>query len=345
MYSLLRHLLFRLPAETAHDLGLLGLDWAGQLLASPPQPLPVDLFGLHFPNPVGLAAGLDKNGDHIDALLALGFGFIEVGTVTPKPQAGNPKPRMFRLPQAQAVINRMGFNNKGVAHLVRQVERSKAAQQGAVIGINIGKNKNTPNEDAVNDYLYCLDRVYALASYITINISSPNTANLRELQQRDALLQLLSPLRERQQQLASQHQRQVPLLVKLAPDLKTEQLDDITSVIVDTGMQGVICGNTTISRAGVTQLPDGKQTGGLSGKPLKGKADQLLHAMCERLPADIPVIGVGGISQGQDAVDKLNQGARLMQFYTGLIYRGPGLISECVDALRDPMSNHDDHPN
>lgn len=334
MYSLLQKLLFRLPAETAHDLGLAGIDWAGQLLADPPKPLPTEALGLTFPNPVGLAAGLDKNGDHIDALLALGFGFIEIGTITPKPQPGNPKPRMFRLPEAQAVINRLGFNNKGVAHLVRQVERSKARKTGAIVGINIGKNKVTPNEQAVDDYLYCLQRVYPLASYITINISSPNTENLRDLQHRDALLQLLGPLRERQLQLADQHDHHAPLLVKLAPDLDEPQMDQIAEVVQQTEMQGIICGNTTISRRGVSKLTHGKQVGGLSGAPLKPKADALLQAMRQRLPDDFPIIGTGGIIEGQHARDKLDAGANLVQFYTGMIYRGPALITECVDALR-----------
>ncbi len=339
MYSLLRNLLFRLPAETAHDLGLTGLDWAGQLLVSPPRPLPVKQLGLTFPNPVGLAAGLDKNGDHIDSLLALGFGFIEIGTTTPKPQPGNPKPRMFRLPEVQGVINRLGFNNKGVEHLVSQVEGSKAWRQGAIIGINIGKNKTTPNERAVDDYLFCLERVYRLASYITINISSPNTENLRDLQHREALLKLLLPLRERQQQLAGQHQRQVPLLVKLAPDLAEPELDEIAEVITQAEMQGVICGNTTISRRGVTKLPHGQETGGLSGAPLKRKADDLLQAMRARLPAKVPIIGVGGITCGQDAADKWSAGADLVQFYTGMIYRGPALIGECVEALRQAVGD------
>ncbi len=341
MYSLLRHLLLRLPAEAAHDLGLTGLDWAGQLITSPPKPLPVNLLGLNFPNPVGLAAGLDKNGDHIDSLLALGFGFVEIGTITPKPQPGNPKPRLFRLPTAKAVINRMGFNNKGVQHLVRRVERSKAIQNQAIIGINIGKNKTTPNAQAVNDYLFCLDQVYPVASYITINISSPNTANLRELQNHEALLQLLAPLRDRQQQLAVTHQRQVPLLVKLAPDLEQVQLDDIAEVIQQTEMQGVICGNTTVSRRGVSQLPHGRESGGLSGAPLKKKADNLLKSMRARLPDQIPIIGVGGITKGQDAAGKIKAGANLIQFYTGMIYHGPTLINECVNTLRKLPFNPD----
>ncbi len=327
-------MLFRLPAETAHDLSLTGLDWAGQLLACPPEPLPTQTLGLTFPNPVGLAAGLDKNGDHIDALLALGFGFIEIGTITPKPQPGNPKPRIFRLPQAQAVINRLGFNNKGVLHLVRRVERSQARKDGAIIGINIGKNKDTANEQAVDDYLYCLERVYPLASYITINISSPNTENLRDLQHRDALLKLLGPLRERQLQLASQHDHHAPLLVKLAPDLDEPQMDQIAAVIQQTEMQGIICGNTTISRRSVSKLKHGRQAGGLSGAPLKHKADALLLAMRQRLPDNLPIIGTGGITEGQHARDKFDAGASLVQFYTGMIYQGPKLITECVDALR-----------
>lgn len=335
LYSLLQKLLFRLPAETAHDLSLTGLDWTGQMLANPPAPLPVKTLGLNFSNPVGLAAGLDKNGDHIDALLALGFGFIEIGTTTPKPQPGNPRPRLFRLPEARAVINRLGFNNKGVAHLVRRVERSRKRNPDAIIGINIGKNKTTPNERAVDDYLHCLNRVYPLASYITINISSPNTENLRDLQHRDALLALLMPLCERRQQLADMHGDKVPLLVKLAPDLEPDELDSIAAVITETGMHGVICGNTTITRPDVDGLPHADETGGLSGAPLKPLADKLLQGMRQRLPAEVPIIGVGGITLGSDARDKFAAGATLVQFYTGMVYRGPELIAECVNALRD----------
>ena len=312
--------------EAAYRSGL------NPLLAGSPKPLPTKAFGLTFTNPVGLAAGLDKNGAHIDALMALGFGFIEIGTTTPRPQPGNPKPRMFRLPQQRAVINRLGFNNLGVDALVRNVERAKRSR--ALLGINIGKNKDTANEDAAGDYLHCLERVYPLADYITINISSPNTAGLRELQEEQALRRLIGTLREAQEKFGSQHGKRVPMLVKIAPDLSDNDIEAAGRVLGDLGVDGVIAGNTTIARDGVEGARFADEVGGLSGAPLMAKATAVLRMLRTRLPEHIPVIGVGGILQGADAATKQAAGAILVQTYTGLIYRGPALIGECVEALR-----------
>ena len=337
MYSLARSFLFCLDAERAHDLGLLGIETAyrtglNPLLAAKPAPLPTQVFGLHFANPVGLAAGLDKNGAHIDALAALGFGFIEVGTTTPRPQAGNPKPRMWRLPEHQAVINRLGFNNEGVDALVRNVER---ARYGGVLGINIGKNKDTPNERAVDDYITCLTRVYARASYVTVNISSPNTQGLRDLQEEETLKRFIGTLREAQEKLAAQHGARKPMLLKIAPDLGDAELDAIASVLLAAGIDGLICTNTTIDRSTIAGATHAEEAGGLSGKPLFDKATSVLHGMAERLGGKIPLVGVGGILNGADAAAKIAAGAKLVQFYSGMIYRGPELIRESVDAIRD----------
>lgn len=336
MYNLARSLLFCLDAERAHDLGLKAIDVAyrtgfNPLLASKPKPLPVEVFGITFPNPVGLAAGLDKNGDHFEALASLGFGFVEIGTITPKAQPGNPKPRMFRLPQSEAVINRLGFNNKGVDYLVARVERSNF---NGVLGINIGKNKDTPNENAVDDYLFCLDRVYPLASYITINISSPNTQGLRDLQQEETLRRLIATLRERQEKLAAQHGQYKPMLLKIAPDLGEAELDSIAGVLLANGVDGVICSNTTIDRSAIAGQPYANEVGGLSGRPLFAKSTHVLQQMAKRLSGRIPLIGVGGILSGNDAVAKISAGASLVQFYSGMIYRGPTLIGESIDAIR-----------
>jgi len=337
VYSLARSFLFCLDAERAHDLGLLGIETAyrtglNPLLAAKPAPLPTQVFGLHFANPVGLAAGLDKNGAHIDALAALGFGFIEVGTTTPRPQAGNPKPRMWRLPEHQAVINRLGFNNEGVDALVRNVER---ARYGGVLGINIGKNKDTPNERAVDDYITCLTRVYARASYVTVNISSPNTQGLRDLQEEETLKRFIGTLREAQEKLAAQHGARKPMLLKIAPDLGDAELDAIASVLLAAGIDGLICTNTTIDRSTIAGATHAEEAGGLSGKPLFDKATSVLHGMAERLGGRIPLVGVGGILNGADAAAKIAAGAKLVQFYSGMIYRGPELIRESVDAIRD----------
>ena len=337
MYSLARPFLFGLDAERAHGIGLKALELAYRsgtigALARPREPMPTRLLGMVFPNPVGLAAGLDKNGEHIDALLALGFGFVEVGTVTPRAQPGNPKPRMFRLPGDEALINRLGFNNAGVDALVRNV--SRAARKSGVLGINIGKNKDTPNEDAASDYLYCLSRVYPLADYITVNISSPNTAGLRELQEEQALRRLVSTLREAQERLAAQHGKRVPVLVKVAPDLTDADIDAAARVLSDLQVDGVVATNTTIARTAVQGHRHAKEAGGLSGAPLMGQSTLVLRRLRTRLPESIPLVGVGGILSGADAVAKMAAGASLVQCYTGLVYRGPELVGECVDAMR-----------
>ena len=337
MYGLARPFLFGLDAERAHALGLKSIELAyrsgtSPLLARKVDDLPTKAFGLTFPNPVGLAAGMDKNGAHIDALLALGFGFVEIGTVTPRAQAGNPKPRMFRLPQHNAVINRLGFNNEGVDVLVRNVERAR--RKTGLLGINIGKNKDTSNDRAASDYLYCLERVYPLADYVTVNISSPNTAGLRELQEEQALRHLIGTLRESQEELGAQHGKRVPMLVKIAPDLSDEDIDAVARVLRDLSVDGVIATNTTVSRMSVQDHRLAHETGGLSGAPLMGQSTMVLRKLRTRLPDSIPVIGVGGILSGADAVAKMSAGASLVQTYTGLVYRGPELVRECVDAIR-----------
>ena len=336
MYALARPFLFCLDAERAHDLGLVAIEAAyrtgtNPLLAAKPKPLPVGAFGLHFDNPVGLAAGLDKNGAHVDALAALGFGFIEVGTTTPRPQAGNPKPRMFRLPEHEAVINRLGFNNAGVDALARNVER---ARYGGVLGINIGKNKDTPNERAADDYLYCLERVYARATYVTVNISSPNTQGLRDLQEEETLKRFIGTLRDAQERLGATHGARKPMLLKIAPDLSEAELDSIATVLSAARIDGVICTNTTVDRSAVAGHRHAGEAGGLSGKPVFEKSTAVLRGMHERLGDTVPLVGVGGIASGADAAAKFDAGASLVQFYSGMIYRGPALVGECVEALR-----------
>ncbi|HEY6940536.1 quinone-dependent dihydroorotate dehydrogenase [Dokdonella sp.] len=336
MYALARPFLFCLDAERAHDLGLAAIEGAWRtgtsaLLASTPAPLPVDAFGLRFDNPVGLAAGLDKNGAHVDALAALGFGYIEVGTTTPRAQPGNPKPRMFRLPEHEAVINRLGFNNGGVDALVRNVERARYA---GVLGINIGKNKDTPNERATDDYLHCLERVYARASYVTVNISSPNTQGLRDLQEEETLRRFIGTLRDAQERLGAKHGRRKPMLLKIAPDLAEAELDAIADVLRAARIDGVICTNTTIDRAAVAGHRLAREAGGLSGAPLFARSTAVLRGMHERLGDAVPLVGVGGIVRGADAAAKLDAGATLVQFYSGLVYRGPALVGECVEAIR-----------
>ena len=336
MYSLARPFLFCLDAERAHGLGLKALETAYRtgalaLLGKRPASLKTRAFGIDFPNPVGLAAGLDKNGEHIDALLALGFGFVEVGTITPRPQTGNPKPRMFRLPENNAVINRLGFNNAGVDALVRNVERSK---RHGILGINIGKNKDTPNERAADDYIHCMERVYALADYITVNISSPNTSGLRELQEAETLRHFIGELREVQEELGGVHGHRVPMLIKIAPDLSDEDLDGMASVLNAGRVDGVIIGNTTVDRAPIEGHPLADEAGGLSGQPLYAKSTAVLRKMRLRLDDKIPLVGVGGILSGGDAAGKISAGATLVQFYTGMIYRGPELVSECVNSIK-----------
>ena len=342
MYPLARPFLFGVDAERAHGLALASLEAAyrtglNPLFASRPRPLPTRAFGLEFPNPVGCAAGLDKNGEHVDALLALGFGFVEVGTVTPKPQAGNPKPRMFRLPEHQAVINRLGFNNDGVDALVRNV--SRARRRHGLLGINIGKNKDTPNESAHEDYLFCLERVYPVADYVTVNISSPNTAGLRELQEEQALRHLVGVLREAQERLGAQHGKRVPMLVKIAPDLSDEDIESCARVLGDLHVDGVIATNTTVDRLPVEGHRHAGEAGGLSGAPLYGKSTAVLRRLRGRLDPAIPLIGVGGILNGADAAGKIAAGATMVQFYTGMVFRGPELVGECVDAIRRRREN------
>ena len=290
-------------------------------------------MGLTFPNPVGLAAGLDKDGAYIDGLAALGFGFIEIGTVTPRAQPGNPKPRMFRLPEAQALINRMGFNNGGVDAFVRNVQASRFYQeQRGILGLNIGKNADTPIERATDDYLYCLNKVYPYAAYVTVNISSPNTKNLRQLQQASEIDALLSALKMAQSQLADKHGHYVPLVLKIAPDLDDEQIDTIASALLRNRIDGVIATNTTITRDAVQGLTHANETGGLSGAPVRDLSTRVIRALHQVLQGEIPIIGVGGILSGADASEKMVAGASLIQLYTGLIYRGPELVIECASA-------------
>ena len=294
---------------------------------------PVRVMGLDFPNPVGLAAGLDKNGEHVDALAALGFGFIEVGTVTPRPQPGNPRPRLFRLTDRQAIINRMGFNNDGVEKLLANVSAAKFARWGGVLGINIGKNFDTPIARAADDYLFCLDRVYSAASYVAVNISSPNTTNLRELQRDDALDALLGSLKEAQARLADQHGKYVPLALKIAPDLEDQQIQAIADLLRQHRMDGVIATNTTLSRAGVEGQRHADEAGGLSGAPLLAMSTAVVGKLATALAGEVPIIGVGGIIKGADAAAKIAAGASLVQFYTGFIYRGPELVAEAAAAI------------
>ena len=290
-------------------------------------------MGLTFPNPVGLAAGLDKDGAYIDGLAGLGFGFIEIGTVTPRAQPGNPKPRMFRLPEAQALINRMGFNNGGVDAFVRNVQASRFYQeQQGILGLNIGKNADTPIERATDDYLSCLDKVYPYAAYITVNISSPNTKNLRQLQQASEIDALLASLKQAQSRLADTHGRYVPLVLKIAPDLDDEQIDTIASALLRHHIDGVIATNTTITRDAVQGMTHASETGGLSGAPVRDLSTRVIRALHQVLQGEIPIIGVGGILNGADASEKMAAGASLVQLYTGLIYRGPALVGECASA-------------
>jgi len=333
LYPLIRKFFFSLDAETAHGIGMQGIDRVACLMAKPVAPCPVEVMGLKFPNPVGLAAGLDKNGDHIDGLAKLGFGFIEIGTITPRPQDGNPKPRLFRIPEAQGIINRMGFNNAGVDQLLRNVRAAEFPKKGGILGINIGKNATTPIEKAADDYLICLDKVYNDASYVTVNISSPNTKNLRELQKDEALDDLLAQLKAKQLQLADQHGKYVPMALKIAPDLDDEQITAIADALRRHRFDAVIATNTTLSREGVEGLPNAAETGGLSGKPVFQKSTAVQKKLSIALAGELPIIGVGGIMGGEDAAEKIRAGASLVQFYSGFIYRGPELVAEVAETL------------
>lgn len=335
MYNLSRRLLFKLSAETAHELTIDLLGASGRLgltrmLVKQPSVLPVSVMGLDFPNPVGLAAGLDKNGDAIQGLSGLGFGFIEIGTVTPRPQPGNPKPRLFRLPAAEGVINRMGFNNLGVDHLLARVQ---SANYSGVLGINIGKNFDTPVENAADDYLYCLEKVYSFASYITVNVSSPNTPGLRSLQFGDSLRNLLSALNKRREELAVLHGKRVPLAIKIAPDMTDEEIVDVAHILLETGMDAVIATNTTVSRKGVEGMLHADEAGGLSGAPVREQSTHVVRVLAAALAGRLPIIAAGGITEGQHAAEKIQAGASLVQVYSGFIYKGPQLIRESVDAI------------
>lgn len=341
LYGLARSFFFSMDAEKAHSIGLKGMDTLHKLglsgcMAGPLVNDPVTVMGINFPNKIGLAAGLDKNAECIDALAAQGFGHIEVGTVTPRPQAGNPKPRLFRIPEARAIINRMGFNNGGVQNLLNHVSRSRFAKAGGVLGINIGKNADTPIEKAEDDYQICLNAVYAHASYVTVNISSPNTKNLRELQKDDALDALLGGLKKTQANLAQKHGRYVPLALKIAPDLDDLQITAIADALKRHQMDGVIATNTTLSRTGVEGLPNATETGGLSGAPELAISTEVLRKLGVALAGEVPMIGVGGIMSGTDAQQKMAAGASLVQLYTGFIYRGPELVREVALALKRP---------
>lgn len=338
-YSLARPFLFGLDPETAHELTMQSLarlqgtplEWA---YCNGMVDDPIELAGLKFPNRVGLAAGLDKNARCIDGLGAMGFGFVEVGTVTPKAQPGNPKPRMFRLPQANALINRLGFNNDGLEAFIANVKRSSFRQKGRILGLNIGKNAATPIENATSDYLVCLDGVYPHADYVTVNISSPNTSNLRSLQGDEALDGLLGAIARQREALTRQHGRRVPIFVKIAPDLDASQIEVIAATLRGHGMDGVVATNTTISREAVRGLPHAEETGGLSGSPVLEASNRVIAQLRSALGKAFPIVGVGGIMSAQDAASKIRAGADVVQIYTGLIYRGPDLVSDAARALK-----------
>ena len=339
-YPLARSALFRLDAEDAHALTIKSLSamaataagrFALRTIAPAPAPDPRTVMGITFPNPVGLAAGADKNGECIEGFGALGFGFLELGGITPRPQPGNPKPRVFRLPKARAIINRLGFNNLGVDFLV---ERLKATKYKGIIGVNLGKNLDTPLDTAVEDYAHCYVKTYAHVRFATVNVSSPNTKNLRQLQNEDELAGIMKRMKREQVRLADRHGRYVPLLVKIAPDLDDAQIEGIAKLLVKHKMDGVIATNTTITRDAVHGLPHAEEAGGLSGAPVFQPSNRVIRQLAKHLDGALPIIGVGGIMSGADAQAKIDAGASLVQFYSGLIYRGPGLVSEAARALR-----------
>jgi dihydroorotate dehydrogenase len=338
LYPLVRPWLFSLDAEKAHHVSFKALDFAYRcgivptIIGKVPQ-LPTEFCGLSLPNPVGLAAGLDKDGKHIDTLAALGFGFLEIGTVTPLPQPGNPLPRMFRLPEASALINRMGFNNDGVDACVERVKASQFYQSGGIIGLNIGKNAVTPIDKASEDYVICLQKVYDVASYITVNISSPNTKNLRQLQGGQDLIDLLQTLTLEKEKLSQKFGKQVPLFLKIAPDLDADQVLAIADALLQFKIDALVATNTTLSRNGVEGLQHSSQAGGLSGKPVKNISTAMIKSFSEALNGKIPIIGVGGIMHGSDALEKRHAGASVVQLYSGLIYKGPQLIKDAISAF------------
>ena len=335
LYSLFRPLLFALDPEQAHHAVFTSLDRAARLKVAsafvPRAPrCPLTVMGLTFPNAVGLAAGLDKNAEHIDGLASLGFGFIECGTVTPRAQPGNPRPRLFRIVEAEALVNRMGFNNEGLARFLENVGR---ASYRGVLGLNIGKNFDTPNERAADDYVTCLRAVYERASYVTVNISSPNTKGLRDLQVADVLASLLARLKREQASLADRHGKYTPIAVKIAPDLDAAAIDAIARLLVEQRIDGVIATNTTVSRSAVQGLRNADESGGLSGRPLRAASTEVVRRLARALDGALPIIGAGGIMSGNDALEKIEAGATLVQIYTGLVYRGPELVAECARAI------------
>ena len=334
-YALARPFLFALDPETAHKLALRFSGLAGLLAQNPPA-CPVRVMGLDFPNPVGLAAGLDKDAEHVAALASLGFGFLELGGVTPRPQPGNPRPRLFRIPEARAIINRYGLNSVGVDDFVSNLSRFSTK---CIIGVNIGKNKETPNESAADDYEHCLEKLYPHVDYVTLNVSSPNTVGLRDLQSAEALSALLAGIKARREKLRERHGRNVALVLKIAPDLDEAQIRGIAAVVRREQIDGVAATNTTVSRDGVEQLPGANEQGGLSGAPLRERSTRVLRILAQELKGEIPLIGVGGILSGVDAVEKLDAGASLVQLYSGLIYRGPALVNECVKEILDAKEN------
>lgn len=338
MYKLIRKLLFVLPPETAHHFTLIGLASLNKLgllnlFKLKTKSSPVTVMGIEFPNRLGLAAGLDKNGDYIQALSNLGFGFVEIGTVTPRPQLGNPAPRLFRLPEAKAIINRMGFNNKGIDYLTDRVAHARKAGFDGVIGINIGKNFDTAVKNATEDYLISMRVAYIYADYITVNISSPNTPGLRELQYGDELNQLLSAIKTEQMKLAAEYKKYIPIAVKVAPDLIPIEVTEIAESLLDNNIDALIATNTTLSRDAVKKLKHGEEAGGLSGEPVRDMSTEVIREFHKHLKEQIPIIGVGGISSPQDAQDKLDAGASLVQIYTGLIYEGPSLLKSCLKFI------------
>ncbi len=330
LYSLARPLLYALDPETAHNAAL-KLSGLASLFARKPPACPVRVMGLDFPNPVGLAAGLDKHAEHVDALAALGFGYLELGGVTPRPQPGNPRPRLFRIPEANAIINRYGLNSVGIDQFVSNLSRFP---KKCIIGVNIGKNKETPNEKAAEDYELCLEKLYPHVDYVTLNVSSPNTVGLRDLQSADSLAALLSGIKNKREQLRDKHGRNVALTLKIAPDLDEAAIRDIAAVARREQIDGIVATNTTVSRELVTQYPLSKEQGGLSGAPLRESSTRVLRILSQELKGEIPLIGVGGILSGADAVEKLDAGASLVQIYSGLIFRGPQLVNQCVETMR-----------
>ena len=335
LYSLARPLLFSLDPETAHELTLRLAD-AARFFSEPIRKAPVRVMGLDFPNPVGLAAGLDKHAEHVDALAALGFGFVELGGVTPRPQPGNPRPRLFRLPDARAIINRYGLNSVGVEAFVQNLKRARAK---AIIGANIGKNKETPNEQAVEDYARCMEVLYPHVHYLALNVSSPNTKGLRDLQAAEMLSLLLKTLKTRRERLRETHGKNVALVLKVSPDLDDAAIDDIAEVVRRERADGLIATNTTVSREGIAALAHGTEEGGVSGAPLTAPSTEVLRKFSSRLKNEVPLIGVGGIMSGADARAKFDAGASLVQIYSGLVYRGPGLVAECVQAYEARKSS------